>query len=299
MPEKIIACEPYKKKFNFILGKYDLNDIALFNLRSCEKAHSKKRELVCYKCFHTCCKTQEDRERGYCQLYKFWRFNSSCPYISSSFIIKQPNKNSKQLSEWEEFSGRQTLRYRLKDYAQYVLDNKDHIVDIDLFHILEKIPEFSIQNLFNSSLSYEEFEDKLEKNINWPIKKWPRLVLPFYCNFLVSLKELYLQKMHNYYDGLKCRIFLDEEEANYLKWKDQQDEPAFIKVGNYFIFPHYLYAYDDLPTYIKRRTENEYYSLPIKYISDFKDYLIKHPNALLDSRLQRFIIEWLNDYENK
>lgn len=234
------ANEPYQQSTSIVLGQYNITNIWYYGFTRKENViNSTKQVLNLYICKGECCTDEKERQFYKCKL----NANSTnetlcqcCPYIRYVLQINEPRKKSATYKAWQKALKLLELRQLFGLYTDYVYENIDKDINIDLYAKLKVIPEFSLKHLYNLQYNIEEIYSLLKED---PKRDISSLIPNRYYNtyFENQLYKLYKDDVKEYQNFLNCRVFMDAEDINYLEWKAQHiNDKILISIGDYYMF---------------------------------------------------------------
>ena len=319
--DKTVAQKPFKSTFSVMYNSVDLTDCRAHEMYANDKG--KKMKLSVYKCTGECYNQHNYNNNQHSRvenmeelcdkkifnkqttLYKyncklqhccspFCNMLSSCPYIYQAYEFIEPRNNTSSHIQWDNMLKLLKWRPIFGDYTLYYLCNENNVVDHELYKELKNIAEFSFEALCEENCSFDEMKEKISSNP----QDMPYLTYRYDKSlFLKSLCDQYTQELTNWRDGILCRLLLNEDDRDYLKWKDNRTFPL-IRLGNYYMITISSYAW--YHTHGNPEVYPSYISLKHNYISIKANFLkesIKFFNTVTcyDENNTRFIIDSIKE----
>ena len=182
----------------------------------------------------------------------------NCPYVYQITDIKEPKKNSKSYILWHYIKNFLIYRNKFGKYASYLSVNDEFEIDDKLYYKLKDIPEFSLKHAFNTEFTLDEYKEKILQDPKFKYYISSSIKKPFFH----SLLNYYIDELERHRDFVNCRILMDKNTVDYLKWKDYHNQ-ALVEIGDYYIITiSQVYFTNKLPAFIyyKKNIHNIYLS---------------------------------------
>lgn len=304
----ILTEMPYKKETKILYDNYDLTNIRYFeHVDNREKINSRKMILKLFVCNGQCCKDTIQKQFYKCKLeekrneYSKSFEISHCPYIKLLLLLNEPRRKSSNYNQWTSMIQLLELRKKYGLYTDYVFNNLQKNISIEVYKVLKTIPEFSLKHIFNMQYNIEEIYDLIkqdrELDINRIFNKCTN------NHFEYSLLNCYINDVKEYRDFLTCRFFREEEDIKYYEWKtEHKNDIMFIDIGDYYYFTNSIYCPQkdiseelfSISATCKDRTYYGYFSFKKSDIKQVIDYLKSH-RIFSNQYINYFTIEKLEE----
>lgn len=304
----ILTEMPYKKEIKILYDNYDLTNIRYFeHVANREKVNSRKMLLKLFVCNGQCCKDIQQKQFYKCKLEeerdKCSRAIeiSHCPYITLLLLLNEPRRKSSNYNQWINIIKLLELRKKYGLYTDYVFNNLQKNISIEVYKVLKTIPEFSLKHIFNIQYDIDEIYDLIKKDRELDINKIFHKSVN--NHFECSLLDCYINDIKEYRDFLTCRFFREDDDIKYYEWKiEHKNDIMFADIGEYYYFTNAVYyphkfTKDGLFFISATCEENLYYgNLSFKKL-DLKqviEYLKLH-NIFSNKYINYFTIEKLEE----
>ena len=293
---KICTEAPYETKMNIWLGDHNITDVYHYTITS--KNKSKKKLFTGYRCNHEC----NFKDKYACQAETISAYYVICPYINFIYRINEPRTNNVAYPEWQALEKRFRLRRYFNDYATWVYNHINEVIDKELYTQLKSIKEFALNNIANTSLSFDEWMYKLEKH---PKENDPKEIVIKHNipdkGLVSSILQYYIKELDEFRDGMLLRPFMSDEDVEYNVWKDRESKSIKVyEIGDYIIIGKYVFSWHKTPEFMNNTDMSgntyDYWFFLKKYIQHAYDYFASGAaNDAYEPFPARYIAELLKE----